>query len=163
MTIALFMVARRNQVSMIAVSDAIAPMVPLGLMLGRLANFINGELYGRKSDVQWSIPFPLGGEENRHPSQLYEAFLEGLLLLLVMLWLTYKVNAHKRVGLLTGSFLVGYGCARILAECFREPDHQIGFFLGVATLGQLLSFPMVLLGLFFLRNSMIRDGDGQIR
>lgn len=160
---ALFMVARRNQISMVVLSDAIAPMAPLGLMFGRFANFVNGELFGRESDVQWSFSFPLGGGVYRHPSQLYEALLEGLLLLLVMLWLTYAMNAHRKVGLLTGSFLVGYGCARIFAECFREPDHQIGFLFGVATLGQLLSFPMLLVGLFFVRSSMIRDGDGQVR
>jgi len=76
-----------------------------------------------------------------------------------MVWLTYVLNAHRRVGLLTGTFLVGYGCARIVAECFREPDQQLGFFLGVATLGQLLSFPMILLGLFFVWDSKVRDGS----
>ncbi len=156
--VALLMVARRNQIAVAELADAIAPMVPLGLMFGRLANFVNGELYGRKSDVYWSLSFPRGGEVTRHPSQLYEALLEGFLLLLLMVWLTYVINAHKRVGFVTGAFLVGYGCARIAAECFREPDQQLGFFLGVATLGQLLSFPMILLGLFFVWNSKIRDG-----
>ena len=102
--VALLMVARRNQIAVAELADAIAPMVPLGLMFGRLANFVNGELYGRKSDVYWSLSFPRGGEITRHPSQLYEALLEGFLLLLLMVWLTYVRTAHKRVGFLTGAF-----------------------------------------------------------
>ena len=156
--IAVAMVAHRNNIQVGALADSIAPMAPLGLMLGRLANFINGELYGRVSEVYWSLPFSRGGDVNRHPSQLYEAFLEGFLLLLIMLWFTYVGNTRKKVGCLTGIFLIGYGCARIFAECFREPDQQIGLFFGVATLGQILSVPVIVLGVVFVQNSKVRDG-----
>ena len=151
--IAVAMVARRNKIKIAALADSVAPMAPLGLMFGRLANFINGELYGRASEVYWSLSFPRGGDVNRHPSQLYEAFLEGFLLLLIMLWFTYRRNAHERIGWLTGIFLVGYGCARIFVEFFREPDEQIGLVVGVATLGQLLSVPIVVLGVFFIKRA----------
>ncbi len=156
--IAVAMVARRNKVRVGALADSIAPMAPLGLMFGRLANFINGELYGRVSEVYWSLPFSRGGHINRHPSQLYEAFLEGFLLLLIMLWFTYVRDTHKRVGCLTGIFLIGYGCARIFAEFFREPDEQIGLFLEVATLGQILSVPILIVGVFFVQSSRVTAG-----
>jgi len=153
--IAVAIVARRHNIKLAALADSIAPMAPLGLMFGRLANFINGELYGRASEVFWSLPFARGGDVNRHPSQLYEAFLEGFLLLVMMLWFTYMRNAHNRVGCLTGIFLIGYGCARIFAEFFREPDEQIGLVLEVATLGQLLSVPIVILGVVFVKSSKL--------
>ena len=156
--IAVAIVAHRNNIKVAALADSIAPMAPLGLMLGRLANFINGELYGRVSEVYWSLTFSRGGDVNRHPSQLYEAFLEGFLLLLIMLWFTYVGNTHKKVGCLTGIFLIGYGCARIFAEFFREPDQQIGLFLEVATLGQILSIPIIVLGVVFVQTAKVRDG-----
>ena len=157
---ALFFVASRNHVPVLSLGDAVAPIVPLGLMFGRLANFANGELYGRASDVSWSLIFPRGGQIMRHPSQLYEALLEGLLLLILMLWLTYVMNAHKRVGFLTGVFLAGYGCARVFAEFYREPDVQIGYVLGFATLGQILSLPLIIAGLLLVVKSKVSSYRG---
>ena len=158
--IALAMVAHRNNIKMAALADSIAPMAPFGLMLGRFANFINGELYGRVSGAYWSFPFSRGGAVNRHPSQLYEAFLEGFLLLLIMLWFTYRRKSYRRHGCLTGIFLTGYGCARIFAEFFREPDAQIGLVWGIVTLGQLLSIPIIVLGVFFIQKSKMENSRG---
>jgi len=125
-------------------------VAPLGLMLGRLANFINGELWGRVSDVPWAVVFPHGGPFARHPSQLYEAATEGLLLLIVLAVLVRRVGYH-RPGLITGVFGAGYALARIGCEFFREPDPQLGFlFGGFATMGMLLSLPMLAIGLWLI-------------
>ena len=115
-------------------------------MFGRLANFIRPELWGRATDVPWAMVFPGAGPDPRHPSQLYEAGLEGLALLLVMA-LVIRFGALRRPGLTAGTFAIGYGCARIFCEFFREPDRQLGFLFGHATMGMLLSVPLVLLGL----------------
>jgi phosphatidylglycerol:prolipoprotein diacylglycerol transferase len=121
-------------------------VAPIGLFLGRIANFINGELWGRTTDVAWAVVFPLAGPIARHPSQIYEAALEGLLLGLLLIIAVRQV-ALKRPWLVSGLFGIGYGLARIASEFFREPDQQLGFLLGGATMGMLLSVPLVLLGL----------------
>jgi phosphatidylglycerol:prolipoprotein diacylglycerol transferase len=118
---------------------------PIGLFLGRIANFINGELWGRTSDVPWAMVFPNGGPIARHPSQLYEALLEGLVLLIVLALLIRR-GALKRPGMIVGSFAAVYALARIFCEFFREPDIQLGFLWGGATMGQLLSIPLFLAG-----------------
>lgn len=130
-------------------SDIAARCTPFGLFFGRIANFINGELWGRPADdsVPWAMVFPTGGPVPRHPSQLYEALLEGLVLFVVLWLVARKVPAARRPGFLTGTFLVGYGVARIIAEFFREPDAFLGYLIAGATMGQLLSIPMVLVGL----------------
>ena len=120
------------------------------MFLGRIANFVNGELFGRVADVPWGVVFPRGGELPRHPSQLYEAFLEGLLLFAVLAILAHRPGIRARIGFLTGVFLVGYGFARTFVELFREPDAHLGFILGQITMGQILSTPMVLLGLYLM-------------
>lgn len=122
--------------------------VPIGLFLGRLANFINGELYGRITESSWGMVFPYGGPFLRHPSQLYEAFFEGIVLFLVLGFGALFTEWPKKRGLLTGIFLGGYGVARIVAECFREPDELLGYFGGGLTMGQILSLPLLGFGIF---------------
>jgi len=138
--------ARRRGVEMLRLGDLVVCAVTIGLFFGRIANFINGELYGRPSDVPWAMVFPAGGPVARHPSQLYEAALEGLVLFLVLWALVRFTDVRDRPGFLTGIFYAGYGLARIAIEFVREPDVQLGFLLGGATMGQLLSVPMVLGG-----------------
>jgi phosphatidylglycerol:prolipoprotein diacylglycerol transferase len=145
--------ARRRRLPVLEVGDAIACAAPIGLFLGRLANFINGELWGRPSDVPWAMVFPGGGPQPRHPSQLYEAGLEGLLLFLVVTWLALRPRTPGSEGRLTGAFLIGYGIARSIAELFREPDAHLGFLLGGLTMGQLLSLPMVVIGILLVARS----------
>jgi phosphatidylglycerol---prolipoprotein diacylglyceryl transferase len=136
-------------ISVLSLGDITCAVGPIGLFLGRLANFINGELWGRPTDVPWAMIFPSGGPIPRHPSQLYEAALEGLLLLAVLALLV-RGGALKRPGLIIGSFAVGYALARTFCEFFREPDAQLGFLWGGATMGQLLSVPLFLAGLCFI-------------
>jgi len=145
--------ARRRRLPVLEVGDAIACATPIGLFLGRLANFINGELWGRPSDVPWAMVFPGGGPQPRHPSQLYEAGLEGVLLFLIMTWLALRPRTPGSEGRLTGVFLIGYGIARSIAELFREPDAHLGFLLGGLTMGQLLSLPMVVIGILLVARS----------
>jgi len=140
----------RRGFSPLALSDLVAAAAPIGLFFGRVANFVNGELFGRVADMPWGVVFPRGGELPRHPSQLYEAFLEGLLLFAVLAILAHRPGMRARIGFLTGVFLVGYGFARTFVELFREPDAQLGFILGQITMGQILSAPMVLLGLYLM-------------
>ncbi|MBI1207646.1 MAG: prolipoprotein diacylglyceryl transferase [Azospirillum sp.] len=138
----------RRGFSPLALGDLLACVAPVGLLFGRLANFVNGELYGRASQVSWAMVFPRDPLRlPRHPSQLYEAALEGLVLLVVMAVLSTRPSLRQRTGLLTGCFLIGYGLSRIAVEFFREPDTQLGFLFAGATMGQLLSLPMVLIGL----------------
>ena len=135
---------RRAGVDPWRTADMVVITAPIGLGLGRLGNFINGELYGRVTDVPWAMVFPGGGSLARHPSQLYELLLEGVALLLI-LWLLRPVV--QRDGLLTAMFLLLYGSFRIVAEFFREPDPQLGFIAGPFTMGQLLSAAMLLAGI----------------
>ncbi|MCH9780264.1 MAG: prolipoprotein diacylglyceryl transferase [Alphaproteobacteria bacterium] len=127
-------------------TDRMAVGAPIGLGLGRLANFINGELYGRETDVAWAFIFPSSAAP-RHPSQLYEAFLEGVVLLCVMWYLCRFHRMLRKRGLASAVLLIGYGAARFTVEFVREPDPQLGFLFSGATMGQLLSTPMILLGL----------------
>lgn len=129
------------------VMDLFACAAPIGLFFGRIANFINGELYGRATDVPWAIMFPHGGGIPRHPSQLYEAGLEGLLLFLIIAFLAWRTRSLAMPRTLSGVFLIGYGLSRILVECVREPDEQLGILTGGLTMGQWLSVPMVLFGI----------------
>ena len=145
----LYLSCKRHATPPAALFDVAAAVAPLGLFLGRIANFINGELWGRPTDVDWAIIFPQGGPIPRHPSQLYEAGLEGLLLG-VILMLAIRLGALQRPWLVSGLFGCGYGLARIFSEFFREPDPQLGYLWGGATMGMLLSIPLVLLGLFMI-------------
>jgi phosphatidylglycerol---prolipoprotein diacylglyceryl transferase len=144
--VAVALFAHRRHIPVLSLGDVVCAVGPIGLFLGRIANFINGELWGRPTDVPWAMVFPGGGGAPRHPSQLYEAALEGLLLTAV-LGLMVRFGALKRPGLIVGAFAVGYGLARCFAELFREPDPQLGFLWGQLTMGMLLSLPMILGGL----------------
>ncbi len=138
-------------------SDLACCGVPIGLFFGRLANFINGELYGRLTKTSWGVFFPQGGPFPRHPSQLYEAFLEGTILFILLAYGALFTRWPSRRGLLTGIFLTGYALARITAECFREPDAFIGYFAGGLTMGQILSLPLLAFGLFLGLRAILRE------
>lgn len=143
----LYFQAKQNKKSWLDITDFVAPVVPIGLGAGRIGNFINGELWGRATDLPWGMVFPRGGAIIRHPSPLYEFFLEGVVLFLI-LWI-YSMKPRPK-GAVSGLFLVGYGLFRSFAECFREPDAHLGFLMGWITQGQLLSLPMILIGLLLL-------------
>jgi phosphatidylglycerol:prolipoprotein diacylglycerol transferase len=148
--VALFFFTRRHKIPFLALADLVASAAPIGLFLGRLANFINDELWGRPSDVPWAMVFPNGGPLPRHPSQLYEAALEGVVLFLVLFALGRSQAVRARLGLLTGVFLSGYALSRIFVEFFREPDRQIGYLIGGTTMGQWLSLPMLAVGVYLI-------------
>jgi phosphatidylglycerol---prolipoprotein diacylglyceryl transferase len=141
--------ARRMQVPVLSVMDVVAAAVPIGLCLGRIANFIKPELWGRPTDVPWAMIFPGSDGQPRHPSQLYEASLEGVVLFCILA-LAIRLGALRRPGLATGIFAVGYGVARIICEFFRQPDPQLGYLWDGATMGQLLSLPVIAAGLAFI-------------
>jgi phosphatidylglycerol:prolipoprotein diacylglycerol transferase len=155
--------AQRNNVSPWGTMDLCAAAVPIGLFFGRLANFINGELFGRPTSVPWGMVFPEAALQHpdieptpRHPSQLYEAFFEGFVLLLVLRWLTHRRLALQTPGVVTGAFLIGYGLARSFCELYRQPDPLHAFTAGPFTPGIVYSLPMMLLGLYFIRAARIR-------
>ncbi|MCK5745161.1 MAG: prolipoprotein diacylglyceryl transferase, partial [Oricola sp.] len=146
-TIAMFAFAWRRKLPVWSLIDIVSAVVPIGLFFGRLANFINSELWGRPSDVPWAMVFPTGGDIARHPSQLYEAGLEGIVLFLVLRVCTHNLLRLRTPRFVTGIFIAGYGLARIFVEFFREPDVQLGYLYGGwLTMGMILSIPMVLLG-----------------
>jgi phosphatidylglycerol:prolipoprotein diacylglycerol transferase len=130
------------------ITDILTVSVPIGLGLGRLGNFINGELFGRVTQVPWGMVFPEGGPLPRHPSQLYEAFLEGVILF-ILLWLL-KERVKNQTGVLSSIFLIGYSIIRFTVEFFREPDPQLGYLAGFITMGQVLSLLMLLAGIILL-------------
>ena len=148
--VAMLIWARKHHTGWWETTDFIAPLVPLGLMAGRIGNFINGELWGRMAnpDLPWAMVFPQAGDTiPRHPSQLYHAGLEGLALFVVLWWYSTK---PRPVGAVSGVFLVGYGLSRATVEFFREPDHGIFGQSYVVSMGQWLSLPMILIGLFII-------------
>ena len=142
---------KRHRLKFLSVTDMAACATPIGIFFGRIANFINGELYGRSTQMPWGVIFPQGGNFARHPSQIYESLTEGLLLFIIMVIAARKISLQDRPGLLSGIFLSGYGVCRILMECFREPDIDIGFILPLVTMGQILSIPMIILGIFLIK------------
>ncbi|MEO1264194.1 MAG: prolipoprotein diacylglyceryl transferase, partial [Pseudomonadota bacterium] len=161
---AIWIFARINSVSPWSTMDLCAAAVPLGLFFGRVANFINGELYGRPSDVPWAMVFPNAAIDYpsveptpRHPSQLYEAALEGLALFLILRVLTHQMRALKEPGMVVGTFLIGYGLARSFCEVFRQPDPAHALTTFGLTPGIAYSIPMVLLGLAFIMMSSKRS------
>ncbi|WP_020560035.1 prolipoprotein diacylglyceryl transferase [Thiofilum flexile] len=143
-----------------AIADFVAPLIPIGLFAGRIGNFINGELWGRPTDVPWGMVFPKVDDLARHPSQLYQAFLEGIVLFILL-------NVYRRMspplGAISGLFLVGYGFARFIVEFVREPDQQLGYIaFGWLTQGQLLTIPMILLGAFFMWQAYQRKAEVKV-
>jgi phosphatidylglycerol:prolipoprotein diacylglycerol transferase len=147
MILAMIVYAWRKKIYVLRLTDWVCCAVPIGLFLGRIANFINGELFGRVTDAPWGMVFPHGGELPRHPSQLYEAALEGLVLFLILFALAHNKKVRERPGIISGVFLIGYALSRITVEFFREPDAQIGFLFDYFTMGQLLCIPMIIGGL----------------
>jgi phosphatidylglycerol---prolipoprotein diacylglyceryl transferase len=141
--VALWLFGRRHDKSFLQVTDFVGPWVPIGLGLGRLGNFINHELWGRVTDLPWGMVFIGAGDEPRHPSQLYQAFLEGAVLLTILVWYSRK---PRPVGSVSGLFLLFYGLFRFLVEFVREPDAHLGLVLGPFSMGQLLSLPMIVAG-----------------
>ena len=153
---AAFLFGWRHQISGLRLLDHVATVTPIGLGLGRLANFVNGELWGRPTGEDWGIIFPDAGPEPRHPSQLYEAGLEGGVLLIVLMWLFWRTGARMRPGLLSGVFGLGYGLSRFIVEFFREPDRHLGFIAGGFTMGQLLTMPLMLAGAGLITMALVR-------
>ncbi|MFM7305925.1 MAG: prolipoprotein diacylglyceryl transferase [Alphaproteobacteria bacterium] len=155
--LALFFFTRRQGLDWVAFSDRVVCVVPIGIFLGRLASFINGELWGRVSDVPWAMVFPGAGPDPRHPSQLYQAGLEGLCLFILLMVLVYRPGVRARAGVLSGVFLAGYGVARFTGEFFRQPDAHLGFLFAGATMGQLLSLPMIAVGVWLVVRGVRRN------
>ncbi|MGB4057630.1 MAG: prolipoprotein diacylglyceryl transferase [Alphaproteobacteria bacterium] len=139
--------AHRRKIPLLRLCDIAGCAAPIGICLGRITNFINGELYGRVSDVPWAVVFPRGGDLPRHPSQIYQAGLEGFLLFLILLALLHVKAVRERPGILSAVFLIGYGVLRSIGELFREPDAHLGFILEGITMGQVLSVPVILFGI----------------
>jgi phosphatidylglycerol---prolipoprotein diacylglyceryl transferase len=154
--VAIYLFARQRGIPVLSLGDIVTAVAPIGLFLGRLANFINGELWGRVTDVPWAMIFPSGGPLPRHPSQLYEATAEGIVLFIV-LNVMVRFGALKRPGLISGSFLLGYGVARVVCELFREPDVQLGFLWGGLTMGMILCIPLMLAGIAVLTYTLTRE------
>lgn len=151
--IAVYFWARRRGLEPFAMLDIAAAVAPMGILFGRIANFVNGELWGRPADVPWAIIFPQAGPEPRHPSQLYEGLFEGLVLLVVLAWVIRRHGFHQP-GWVAGLFGMGYAIARFACEFFREPDRHLGFIAGGwLTMGMALSVPMFLMGLWLSRRA----------
>lgn len=147
---AVWLYAWGRGLSGLRILDYLAVVTPIGLLLGRFANFVNGELWGRPTDGTWGVIFPDAGPEPRHPSQLYEAFLEGFVLLVLLKLLFWLTDARLKPGLLGGLFILGYGVSRFAVEYFREPDAQLGVLATGLTMGQTLSLPMIAFGLWLV-------------
>ncbi len=149
--VATYLFAKKIKYGFLQLTDLVVLYAPIGMFLGRLANFVNDELWGRVTDVPWAVKFPNGGYLPRHPSQLYEACLEGLLMFVILNWLWRYPKIRNSSGVVSALFVVLYGIFRILIECFREPDAQLGFFFGSITMGQMLSVPLIIAGLWVLK------------
>jgi phosphatidylglycerol:prolipoprotein diacylglycerol transferase len=145
-----FLCAWRRGLSVWTLFDLTGSAAPIGLFFGRLANFINAELWGRPTDVPWAVVFPGAGPEPRHPSQLYEAALEGVILFLVLRLLGHHFKLLAKPGVLAGAFMIGYGVGRSIAELYRVPDAHIGYLSGFLTMGMLLSLPMIFGGIILM-------------
>ncbi len=144
---------RKKAIPLRSFGDLLALITPIGLFFGRLSNFINGELWGRSTRVPWAVIFPEAGPQPRHPSQLYEALGEGIILFFLLYGLSKTSISLKRPGTLSGTFLIGYALARIIVEFFREPDAHIGYFFNFFTMGQLLSLPLLGAGIVLILTS----------
>lgn len=153
---AMYLLSKKHKFSFLKLMDMISVVSPIGLFLGRIANFINAELWGRATDVPWAVLFPHAGDLPRHPSQIYEAILEGIILFIIMLLSFKNKKIRAQSGKLSGIFLVGYSVSRIFIEFYREPDYQIGYLLNYFTMGQVLTLPMLLLGLYFILKNKSR-------
>lgn len=160
--ISMVVFSRLRRFSFLRLSDLVCAAAPIGIFFGRIANFINGELYGRVSDVPWAIVFPRGGELARHPSQLYEAFLEGVLLFIILAIMARSQAVRNRPGVISGVFIAGYAVFRGFVEFYREPDAHIGLLWWDLSMGQILSAPMVLIGCLVIVYA-IKRGSSKIQ
>lgn len=161
--VAVCLFAWRGRHNVFTVGDAAAVGAPFGLFFGRLANFVNGELWGRTTELPWGVVFPDAGPAPRHPSQLYEAFLEGPVLFVILAWLLYRTSAARRPGTLAGVFLVGYGIVRFGVELVREPDANLGVLSTGLTMGQTLCLPMIVAGVVLLFRSRGNTATDAVR
>lgn len=152
--LSVWLFSKRHKIKFFLIMDIMACATPIGLFFGRIANFINGELYGRITNQPWGIVFPTGGVFPRHPSQIYEASLEGIFLFLILGVMALKYKAQNHVMLLSGTFLLGYGMARIGVEFFREADENWGYVFDILTMGQILSVPMIFFGIILIKNAI---------
>ena len=159
--IAALLFCRARGLSRLAFGDMLGAVAPVGLFFGRIANFINGELWGRPGDVPWAMVFPRADDQPRHPSQLYEALLEGLVLFIVAQVLIRRFNALERPGLIMGTFIAGYGAARFIVEFFRQWDAGLEPLFGLLSRGQQLSLPMILIGLYFVWQATRKSGGAR--
>ena len=148
--IATYLFVRQRALSFICLGDMVCAAAPIGIFFGRIANFINGELFGRESNVAWAFIFPRGGPNPRHPSQLYEAGLEGLVLFVLLLVMIFRFKALEKQGVVSGTFLTGYGLSRYMVEFVRQPDGHLGTLFGIVTMGQLLSLPLIIIGVWLI-------------
>ena len=155
--VALFVFSAMRRISVLRLADYVAACVPIGLFFGRIANFINGELFGRVTDASVGMVFPRGGPLPRHPSQLYEALLEGAVLFVLLFVLVRSKFAQKNPGVVAGGFLAGYGVMRGCVEFYREPDAHLGLVGGMISMGQMLSVPMILAGLTVFGYAVLRQ------
>lgn len=155
--LAAFLFSSKKKVPFLTLIDFLACAAPIGLFLGRLSNFINGELFGRVTNVPWAVAFPTGGFVPRHPSQLYEAILEGPILFMLLYFISKKDAFFQRHGFISGVFLIGYGVFRCFVEFFRSPDPHLGFFFQNFTWGQILCLPMILAGVILLKRSKLSN------
>jgi len=148
--VAILIFSKKTKINFFKFSDIIVCVAPIGIFLGRIANFINGELYGKISSVPWAIIFPYGGNVARHPSQIYEAILEGIILFILINYLALKKQLLFRSGYISGLFLIAYSILRILSENFREPDIHLGYFFNYLSMGVILSSITFLAGCFII-------------
>lgn len=148
--VASWMYAHKFKFKFLAITDIIALYAPVGMFFGRIANFVNDELWGRTTTVPWAVRFPSGGYVPRHPSQLYEAFFEGIVIFVLLNWLWKFSKIRNQQGIISALFVVLYGLFRIAMEQFREPDAHLGFFFNSITMGQMLSVPLVIAGICIL-------------
>ena len=148
--VAMYFFCKKYHVNFLKLCDCIAIISPIGIFFGRIANFINGELYGKTTNVSWGVIFPDAGPLARHPSQLYEAFLEGIVTFIILYITARKTSLLNSNGKLAGLFLICYGLFRTIVELYRIPDQHIGYIFKFITTGQILSIPMILLGIYLI-------------
>ena len=148
--ISIVIFSKKTKTNFFKFADIVSCVAPIGIFFGRIANFINGELYGKISFVPWAVIFPNGGNVSRHPSQIYESILEGIILLLLINYFALKKRLIFKTGYISSLFLITYSIMRIFSEIFREPDAHIGLFFNYFSLGTLLSFITLIVGLFII-------------
>lgn len=156
-SLAILLMAKKHKLDWLRIHDYVACTVPIGLLFGRLANFVNGELWGRPGEVPWAMVFPMADGEPRHPSQLYEAGLEGIVLFALLWFLFWKTEARLHPGKLVGTFLAGYGLSRFAVEFFREPDAHLGLLWLGMSMGQWLTVPMIAGGAWLVATAKGRE------